>query len=162
MDGLAKVLDRFIKPPLSGEGGAQIVQCVAIIRLDLDGPAIILNCFIKLPPGGEGDAQIDQRLAVVRVALDGLTVVFHCLFNVPLIVKQRAQIVMGHRAVRVPGQCLLPEGFQIPVHPRLLPRQHAQQNNECGGDDSRYPGQPGGAQGYQADTGQILKMISYK
>jgi hypothetical protein len=47
--------------------------------------------------------------------------------------------------LRIPGQCVAPEGFLVPVNPRLLPRQHTQQNNESGGDDPQYPVQPHGA-----------------
>ena len=55
LDGLAIVLDRFIKPALGGEGDTQIVQRFGEIRIDLDGLAIVLNRFIKPALGGEGD-----------------------------------------------------------------------------------------------------------
>ena len=76
LDGLAKVLDRFIKPAPGGEGQAQIVQRFGEIRIDLDGLAKVLDRFIKPALGGEGDAQIVQRFGGLWIDLDGLAIVF--------------------------------------------------------------------------------------
>ena len=134
-----------------------------------NGFLVVHNGFSYFSPRGKNISPIVFSVSVVRVEFNGLAELCDGFGDFSLQDEQGAEIVAGHPTIRIFRQRVAPEGFLVPVNPRLLPGQYAkcQQQGpttcqfekrfgfECDGDSRRH-------ERNQADARDILIMVRHK